>query len=190
MTIVGCSAEEPVASGGASAAGGATTTSPEAGSMPEGNSPLVGEKAPEFTLTSNKGQEVVLADALKEGPVVMVFYRGHWCPFCQTQLADFKKGESEFSGAGAQVFLISVEGADDLSTMQNRHSMTSDTFTFLSDMDKTVGNQYGGFSEDGAVHNPAVYVIDQEGTVRYGFSESDYKVRAAFTDVLAVVKKI
>jgi peroxiredoxin len=159
-------------------------------SMSTGNSPLVGQSAPNFTLVSNNGESVTLLDVTKESPVVMVFYRGHWCPFCQTQLADYKKAENSFREAGAKVFLISIEGASDLSIMQNRHKMTGDVFMFLSDSEKAAGNDYAGFTEDGSVHNPAVYVIDSSGTVRYGFSDSDYTTRAAFSDVLAMVKSL
>lgn len=139
-------------------------------------------------MPTNTGDEVTLSEAVKAGPVVLVFYRGHWCPFCQTQLADYRKGEATFEKAGAKVYLISVEGSEDLTKMQERHSMTGETFAFLSDSAKTAGTAYGGFTEDGSVHVPAVYVVDGSGTVVYGYSESDYKVRAAFADVVAAVE--
>lgn len=154
----------------------------------KGNSPLVGKKAPDFTLMSAEGGSVKLSEAVKDGPVVLVFYRGHWCPFCQRQLADYKKAESQFKDAGAKVYAVSVEGKDDLIKMRDRHKMAGPTFGFLSDPEFVVGKQYGGVTEDGKLHVPAVYVIGEDQTVTYGFSEVDYKVRAAFPNVLKAVQ--
>ena len=186
--VAGCSPEGDMADSGSGEEGG--TRSPIVTGPPPtaGNSPLVGETAPDFTLASSDGGSVQLSEAVEQGPVVLVFYRGNWCPFCQRQLKDFKDAESDFAAADAQVFAVSVEGADDLNKMRDRHDMTGPTFGFLSDPDLEVAQQYGGVTEDGTLHVPAVYVIGTDGNVVFGHSDVDYKVRAEFENVLSAVQ--
>src|SRR5215472_13026986 len=78
----------------------------------------VGNSAPDFILPDTHGNAVRLYSLLRAGHVVLVFYRGNWCPYCDLQLRDFQRRLAELRELGAQVVAISPELADDLLSAQ------------------------------------------------------------------------
>lgn len=170
----------------------------------------VGDVAPDFTLPDATGQSVSLSELLKQGPVVINFYRGEWCPYCNLELRAFQNLLPEFKQAGANLVAISPELPDHSLSVTEKHSLD---FSVLSDVGNKVSRQYGlvfvldkslqpiykNFGIDIPENNgddsyelpmPATYVIDQSNRIRYAFAEADYTQRAEPQDVLAVVNEL
>ncbi|MEN8681449.1 MAG: peroxiredoxin-like family protein, partial [Akkermansiaceae bacterium] len=72
----------------------------------------VGDKAPGFTLKDPIGQEVTLSEVLKKGPVVLTWYRGGWCPYCNIALAAYQEKLTEIRAAGASLVALTPELPD------------------------------------------------------------------------------
>ena len=164
-----------------------------------------GEKAPDFTLQGTGGKKYNLQEALKKGPLVLVFYRGQWCPYCNKTLSNLMDSLSFIEGRGASVMAISPETpANILKTI----SKTKSTFPVLSDtgmsmmkaykvqfeVDESTIKKYKGYGIDFVEANgsnganlpvPATYVIGQDGIIRYVFFNTDYRQRATVKDILA-----
>ena len=170
----------------------------------------VGDVAPDFELPDATGKSVSLSDLLKQGPVVINFYRGEWCPYCNLELRAFQNLLPEFKQAGATLVAISPELPDHSLSVTEKHNLE---FAVLSDVGNRVSRQYGlvftldkslqpiykNFGIDIPASNgddsyelpmPATYVIDQAGRIRYAFAEVDYTQRAEPQDVLAVVREL
>ena len=169
-----------------------------------------GDMAPDFELPDATGKQVRLSELLKQGPVVINFYRGEWCPYCNLELRAFQTLLPEFKQAGATLVAISPELPDHSLSVTEKHNLE---FPVLSDVGNQVSRQYGlvftldeslrpiykNFGIDVAASNgddsyelplPATYVIDQSSRIRYAFAEADYTQRAEPQDVLAVVNKL
>ena len=170
----------------------------------------VGDIAPDFTLPDATGTAVRLSDLLKQGPVVINFYRGEWCPYCNLELRAFQNLLSEFQQADTTLVAISPELPDHSLSVTEKHNLE---FSVLSDVGNQVSRQYGlvftldeslrpiykSFGIDVPASNgddsyelpmPATYVIDKARRIRYAFAEADYTQRAEPQDVLAVVKEL
>lgn len=170
----------------------------------------VGATAPDFALPDATGNLVTLSTLLKQGPVVINFYRGEWCPYCNLELRAFQHLLPEFQQAGATLVAISPELPDHSLSVTEKHSLE---FAVLSDVGNQVSRQYGlvftldkslqpiyqNFGIDIVASNgdnsyelplPGTYVIDQTGHIRYAFVDADYTQRAEPQDVLAVVSEL
>ncbi|MFK8182419.1 MAG: peroxiredoxin-like family protein [Phormidesmis sp.] len=174
------------------------------------NSLKVGEAAPDFTLPNAVGENVKLSELLSNGPVIINFYRGEWCPYCNIELHAFQQLLPEFQQVNAQLVAISPSLPTKALTMQEKHELA---FPVLSDVGNKVARSYGlvftldaalrplykGFGLDIPGHNgdesyelpvPATYVIDTTGIVRYAYANADYTQRAEPAEVLAAVKAL
>lgn len=169
----------------------------------------VGDSAPDFTLPDAAGRDVNLADLLADGPVVMIWYRGEWCPYCNIQLEDIQSHIDAFKDAGAQVVAISPETPDRGWALADRMAID---FHVLSDVKSAVGKKYGvvyklppkiaGYYQDAFdLHGKnaddsnllplaAAYVIDQSGKITYAFLDADYRKRAETMRLLDEVKAL
>ncbi len=170
----------------------------------------VGDIAPDFELPDATGKSVRLSELLKEGPVIINFYRGEWCPYCNLELRAFQSLLPEFKQAGATLVAISPELPDHSLSVTEKHNLE---FAVLSDVGNQVSRQYGlvfildkslqpiykNFGIDIPANNgddsyelpmPATYVIDQSRRIRYAFAEADYTQRAEPQDVLAIVREL
>ncbi|MGH7244101.1 MAG: peroxiredoxin-like family protein [Phycisphaerales bacterium] len=170
----------------------------------------VGDSAPAFTLPDAQGGEFVLEDALKKGPVVITWFRGEWCPFCNKQLVGMQERLAEFDALGATVVAISPQTMDHSAAMTEKDGVK---FHMLSDAGFKVGEMYGvryevpptmkeqfkkykldlskyNGGEGDALPLTATYVIDQKGVIRYAFLDADYTRRASPDDLLAAIREI
>lgn len=163
----------------------------------------IGDKAPDFTLKDQNGNETNLYQLLKKGPVVLNWYRGGWCPFCNLELKGLADKTAEINQLGATLIAISPELPDKSLTTIEKNNLP---FMVLSDTDNDVARKYDlvykldtetadryekGFglsqyngNDKGELPIPATYIIDQKGIVRYAFVNPDYKKRANPDDVL------
>ena len=169
----------------------------------------VGDPAPNFTLPGATGDEVALADLLDEGPVVLIFYRGGWCPYCNIQLQALQRLLPEFEAAGASLVAISPELPDHTLDTAQKEELT---FEVLSDVGNEAARKYGvvyplpdylvqvfrAGLDLAARHGDdkwelplaATYVIDTDGTITYAFVDKDYRKRAEPAEVLEAVKAL
>ncbi|MCP3030127.1 AhpC/TSA family protein [Halobacillus sp. A1] len=175
----------------------------------EGKGLEKGEKAPDFTLPDPNGNPISLSNQLSVGPVIVTFYRGGWCPYCNMELREYQQILSDIHAAGGELIAISPETPDySLSTAQKNDLQ----FHVLSDVGNKTARQFNlvyplpdylvdiykdkGLNVD--EHNgdetwelpvSATYVIDREGTIVYEYTKADYKDRAEPSEVLEVLKE-
>lgn len=170
----------------------------------------VGEKAPDFSLVNAFGKVITLSDELKKGPVVLVFYRGAWCPFCNMHLHALQKSLPEFKKYGAQLITVTPQTPD-----KSAGQIKKDGFPFevLSDLDSQVMKDYRLYFElpddlvavykkhkldieafNGKGRNvlplPGSFVIDRNGIVQAMHAETDYKKRMEPADIISALKKM
>ena len=99
-----------------------------------------GDIAPDFNLPDATGKSVRLSELLKQGPVVINFYRGEWCPYCNLELRAFQNLLPEFKQAGASLVAISPELPDHSLSVTEKHNLE---FSVLSDVGNQISRQYG-----------------------------------------------
>jgi peroxiredoxin len=168
----------------------------------------VGDRAPAIALTDALGRPFDLADAWPRGPLVVVFYRGGWCPYCNLELRAWQERLPQLQTRGATLVAISPQTPDNsLSTAQKNalaFPVLSDStlqaaqafgvcFTLpqeLADLYASVGNDLPVLNGNGqwALPIPATYVVRRDGSIAFAHVEADYRERAEPDDVLAIVE--
>jgi len=171
----------------------------------------VGEKAPNLLATDSQGNQFKLEDALREGPVVVVFYRGHWCPVCNRHLNELQDSLEVIQQAGARVVAVSPEKPDNL---QKTAEKTGSRFSLLYDegyrisdafdvtfrpgsMDRMMYNTILRANMKNAHSNdsqqlpvPATYVIGQDGKIAWRHFDPDYKKRASVQEIMEALSSL
>lgn len=165
----------------------------------------VGDQMPEFELPDVNGELVSSSQLLEKGPLVLTFYRGAWCPYCNIYLAGLQKRMDDFQAANATVVAISIEPPDRSLTVSERHAIR---FTVLSDPSLQLARKFGIVYEMPKVTNDAIldfgfdiaeyngtekvelplsttYIVDTNGEITYAFVKADYKLRADPDVILA-----
>ena len=171
------------------------------------NAQQVGDKVENFTLANHLGKNVELVDLLKKGPVVISFYRGAWCPYCNLELKALNDYLPQFKTKSAQLVAISPQLPDQTLTTAQKNELEFDVlsdvgnkvaqqFGLLFTLDKRIQELYTGFGID-FEHTygdktyqlplPATYVINQEGVITYAFLNEDYTLRAEPCDVMTAL---
>ena len=155
----------------------------------------VGTRAPDFTLAKIGGGNTALSSFRGRKNVVLVFYRGYWCPFCIKQLAGLRQLLDAEMKKDTELLAVSVD--DEKGTAQTIARISADgtppDFAFLSDPDHAVIARYGILNPNGGsrgIPHPATYVIDRDGVVRWRDIETDYKIRPTNEAVLAAVRAL
>jgi peroxiredoxin len=126
-----------------------------------------GTEAPDFELPSTPDQKLSLS-GLRGRPVVLVFYPEDWSPVCSDQLALYQELQPEFARYDAQLVGISVDGIwCHLAFAQDRHLH----FPLLADFEPKgeVSRLYGVYREGDGTSERALYVIDRDGIIRWGY---------------------
>jgi len=170
----------------------------------------VGGKMPTFTLSDSAGKPVKSNDLLKQGNLVVVFYRGAWCPFCNLYLKKLQENISQIKAQGANVLAISVENPDSSTAIAAKNKID---FAVLSDPNFEVARQFGIVYEmpketselykskglDLAAYNStakaelplaATYIVNKKGEIVYAFLETDYKKRAEPSVIIETLSKM
>ena len=167
----------------------------------------VGDPAPDFTLPNAQGGKSTLSELLKSGPVVLLWYRGGWCPYCNLTLHAYQEALPELKAAGATLVAITPETPDKSLSTSEKNELS---FEVLSDADNAVARDYGVLFEvpadvwttyesklkvntyytHGRPELPlaATYVIAPSGEISWTFLSADYRERAEPSDVLQAVK--
>lgn len=172
-------------------------------SIPKGLN--VGDKAPEITFTTVDDKKETLASYYEKQPIVVIFYRGYWCPVCNKHLSEFAKKATEIEVAGAKLIAISSESSENV---EKTKKQTGANFTIISDADGSimkafdvnfkVTNDYQAMIQD-KLHAsiaetnankkpelpvPATFIINKSGKVVFKQFNPDYKLRASVDDIL------
>jgi len=171
----------------------------------------LGDKAPAFTLKDADGAEVSSATLLARGPLVVTFYRGVWCPYCNMDLQAIQAALPELEARGAKLVAISPQTAPNSRRSQRENKLG---FPILSDPGNAVAAAFGlrftlpdylsdlyknTFKNDLAVVNgdpswtlpmPARFVIGQDGTIVYAEVNPDYTRRPDPEELLPVLDRI
>jgi peroxiredoxin len=174
------------------------------------NARKAGDKAPEFALKDPDGNVVSLASLLAKGPLVVSFYRGVWCPYCNLELQALQAALPEIEQRGASIVAISPQTAPNSRKSQRDNKLT---FPILSDEKSRVAAAFGlrfslpdylvelykGFKNDLPALNddpawvlpmPARYVIGTDGIIAYAEVNPDYTQRPDPSELLPVLDKL
>jgi thioredoxin-dependent peroxiredoxin len=146
----------------------------------------VGDKAPDFTLPSQSGEQVTLRDRLGERVVVLYFYPKDNTSGCTAEACAFRDSYETFTDAGAEVIGVSSDSSDRHAAFAGKHNLP---FTLVADQGGKVRKSYGVPSVLGVIPGRVTYVIDRTGTVRQVFS-SMTNIGQHVGDALEMVKKL
>ena len=169
-----------------------------------------GQAAPDFTLPDATGQAVSLSALLNQGPVVLVFYRGEWCPYCNLTLRAYQKALPQIQQLGATLIAVSPQTPDNSLTTVEKKELT---FPVLSDLGNQVAREYGivykldsefdgvltsfgvdvaKFNGDNSRELPAssTFIIDQSGLIRLAHITPDFTKRLDPTKIIEALEKI
>jgi peroxiredoxin Q/BCP len=146
----------------------------------------VGDKAPDFTLPAQTGEQVRLSDRLGQRVVVLYFYPRDETSGCTAEACAFRDSYEVFAEAGAEVIGVSSDSVDKHAAFADHHKLP---FTLVSDEKGQLRKTYGVPSILGVVPGRVTYVIDRTGTVRHVFS-SMTNIGRHVNDALDVVKEL
>ena len=164
----------------------------------------VGDTAPDFSAKDQEGKTINLKKVLQKGPVIMLFYRGQWCPYCNKQMSRFSDSLFMLTAKGASVLAITPETAENVKKTIEK---TKSTFPVVEDqglaimkmykvnfaVDEKTITKYKGYGIDFDKANganganlpvPATYIIGKDGKVKYVFFNTDYRKRASVLEIL------
>ncbi|SHJ28236.1 peroxiredoxin-like family protein [Aquimarina spongiae] len=169
-----------------------------------------GDKAPDFSLSNATLKTIKLSDVLKKGKVVLTFYRGSWCPYCNLQLSHYQNSLNEIHDLGAQLVAISPQTPDESLNIKEKNQLN---FEVLSDNGNIVARKYTtvftnadaplqtmtalGFDFDAHYSDdsrelpvPAVFVIEKDATISFAKSlGGDYRNRVDVSEIINALKK-
>ena len=170
----------------------------------------VGDQMPSFALPNAKNEKISSGELLKKSNLIVVFYRGDWCPFCNMYLQRLQKSNKDFKANGGSLVAISIENPDDSLTLSQKHKLD---FTVLSDKNLDLARKFkivyqlppktdkkykeNGIDlvKDNGTDKPelplsATYIVNQDGKITYAFLEPDYKKRLEAEVIIDELKKI
>ena len=145
-----------------------------------------GDKAPDFTLPSQSGEQVRLYDRLGERVVVLYFYPRDDTRGCTAEACGFRDSFEDFTDAGAEVIGVSSDSVDRHAAFAGKHKLP---FTLLSDKGGQVRKSYGVPAVLGMVPGRVTFVIDREGTIRHSFN-SMTNIGQHISDALRIVREL
>ena len=164
----------------------------------------INDVAPNFSAVDQTGKKIILKDQLKKGSVVIVFYRGEWCPYCNKQLMELQDSMTLIANKGASIIAVSPEKQENIAkTIQK----TKATYSVLADdslkimssykvafgLDAKTTEKYKGYGINlmeinGTNGNnlpvPAVYIINKEGKITYRYFDVNYRNRVSVAEIL------
>ena len=164
----------------------------------------IGETITNFSLKNAKNEVVNSSDILKNGKMIIAFYRGSWCPYCNLELKALQEKISEFKEKNATLVAISPQSPDNSLTVIEKHHLT---FEVLTDKDNVFAKQLGIVFElqdfvlpyyhalgidlssfnknaDNSLPIPAVFVVDESSKIIYKFADANYMNRIDIDELL------
>ncbi len=184
----------------------------EAKSLQNGEKALaVGSKAPNFELPNQEGKATSLTALLAKGPVVVTFYRGSWCPYCNLQLRALQSRLADIQDLGAELVAISPQVPDD---SLSKDEISEMDFQVLSDQSAKIAEAFGvawkvpeymvehmrvdrgldleviNKGNGSILPIPATFVIDRDGSVTWRYVDVDYRTRSEPSDIIEALEKL
>lgn len=156
----------------------------------KGSRPALGEPLPDFTVTDSQGRRFTLSEEYARGPVILVFYRGYFCGICQNQLQELEQMRPQFEELGAQLVAISTDGP---AYAERARVNLGLGFRVIPDNDLKLLKMFDHKERSGEganIHNPAVYIVDTDGIVRYAYFGSDAADRPSAESVYEALAAI
>lgn len=164
----------------------------------------VGDKAPGFTTTNHNGVKLNLYELLQKGKVVIVFYRGAWCPYCNKHMSRLQDSLNLILNKGATVIAITPENN---SSIDKTISKTKTTFNVIFDSAYVVMSKYGtafkledktfnkyklfgidveesNGNKDHILTVPATFIINTNGKIDYLHFDENYKKRSTVSEII------
>jgi len=127
----------------------------------------VGDKAPDFTMPSQMGDNVTLSEFFGKKNIVLYFYPKDESPGCTREACSFRDSYEELTNLGAEVIGVSAQGVESHKSFATHYGLP---FILLSDEDNKVRKLYGVPSTMGIIPGRVTYIIDKQGVVRHIFS--------------------
>ena len=167
----------------------------------------VGRKVPDVVMPDAAGRPVSLYERLKDGPVVLTFFRGSWCPYCDLQLRAYGAMVPVLDELGGSLIAVSPEQFDErlgsgvgadlgFDVLSDYHNQTARRFGLvyqveeeLRDVYRGLGFDLGKINQDGSWQLPlaGTFVINQEGEIVWSFVSGDYRQRAEPSEIIDAV---
>jgi peroxiredoxin len=168
------------------------------------------DRAPDFMLPDSDGTLVASRELLEQGPLVVSFFRGDWCPYCNLELEALQEVLPEIEAAGANLVALTPDTGAAFQSPKKRHGLG---YRVLSDADNGVALEFGvvfrvsdavraayvaNGIDLGARHGnvnwflpiPATYIIDRDGTIRHAEIDPDFRHRMEPADIAALLRQI
>lgn len=168
---------------------------------------FINSKAPDFKATDQSGAEVNLKDLRKKGNVVIVFYRGYWCPYCTRYMKKLQDSLELIKANHAQLVVITPEGKEGI---DSSISKTGASFPIIYDKDMKIASGYkvaykveektlnryknsnpgidllkiNNQTKEAYLPVPAVYIVNTDGSVTFRYFEEDYKKKLAVAEII------
>ncbi len=170
---------------------------------------FINSKAPDFRATDQYGKEIRLKEILKDSLVVLIFYRGQWCPYCNRQLKKLEDSLQLIKNKGARLIAITPEKPEFVSKtiektkasyplLYDKEMKIMKAYSVAFEVDERTVSRYKNADIDLLTANgqkdkaylpiPAVYIISKEGTILYRYFDTDYKKRASVQEILDNLK--
>lgn len=170
---------------------------------------FINSKAPDFRANDQNGAEIRLKDVIKDSLVVLVFYRGQWCPYCSKYLKKLEDSLMLLKEKGARLIAISPEKPENIkktvdktnvsySVLYDKDMKIMKAYDVAFEVDEKTVSRYKNADIDLAAANgqkdkvylpvPAIYIINKEGTIIYRYFEPDYKKRVLVLEVLVQLR--
>ncbi len=169
----------------------------------------VGSVAPDFNGMDAAGRPVELRQLLKKGPVVLYFYRGQWCPYCNQQLSQLQDSLQLLTAKGAQIVVVTPETLENIDKTVEK---TKAAFPIVHDQNFAIMTayhvaftvppatvlKYRSFGVDLQKANaastdvlpvPATYVIGRDGRIRFTYFNTDYRQRVSVHRIAAALER-
>ncbi len=174
------------------------------------NALKVGDKAPDFELKDSGGNTVSLENMLQDGPLVLSFNRGNWCPFCNIEFRHLQNSVEAINNAGANLIVIApqlpekseelkVQNGYDYPILNDKGNVIAEGFGIAFKLAEPLRPIHKAFEMDIPVHNgdesfvlpvPATYVIDKDKTITYASINPNWMERATPEEYLEVLKNV
>lgn len=168
---------------------------------------FINSKAADFKGTDQNGNLISLKELRKKGPVVVLFYRGNWCPYCNRELKRLNDSLQLITAKGATLVAITPEGKEGI---DSTIAKTGAAFSIISDEGMKIANDYkvsfavddrtvGRYKNAGIdllkLNNqkqamlpvPAVYIINRDGTVTFRYFDENYRKRVSVKEILGAL---
>ena len=184
---------------------GQTNSNPVPDSAQEVRPLQIGSMLPAITLRTMSDAPFDLNKAISEKPTLLIYFRGGWCAYCNTQLGQLKDIETPLTKIGYQILAVSADRPDKVKETIDKHNMH---YTLLSDndmagaralgiafrLDDTLYEKYRGYGIPIEEHRqlpvPSVFIISTDGVIQFEYVNPDYRVRLEPDVILAAAKAV